>query len=184
MFCNVSVFSVHSFIPVFAGVLVSYLFLLTSFPPINIRLSLLLFSLCFLLSFSSLLLYAFPIVSSCFSRDYQTCTSQCSANHAFFSSFHDLSRHSFGRTYYGKYMQYHWLIHETSNSTRGALRGKSYTELFQTLVCRFSFEKEITVCGLKQKLVWFHCDLSICQSGWVNCLKCVSTLLQLSLNSG
>lgn len=111
-----------------------------------------------------LLLYAFPVVSSCFSRDYQTRTSQCSANHAFFPSFHDLCGHSFGCTYYRKYMEYHWLIHETSNSTRCALRVKSNAELFQTLICRFSFEKEITVCGLKQKLVWLHCDLSVCQS--------------------
>jgi len=74
----------------------------------NILLSLILFSLFFfLLLFSSLLLCAFPVVPSCFSRDYQTCTSQCSANHAFFPSSHDLSSDSFGCTFDRKYMQYH-----------------------------------------------------------------------------
>jgi len=116
-----------------------------------------------------LLLYAFPVVSSCFSRDYQTCTSQCSANHAFFPpALHSRPFSSLVRLYVVSEVHAVSLTDPRNKQLEErCIKGKSNAELFQALTCRFSFEKEITVCGLKQKPVWFDCDpsISICQSG-------------------
>jgi hypothetical protein len=45
-------------------------------------------------------------------------------------------------------------LYETSNSTRGALRGKSNAELFQILICRFSVSRKKLLCAAWNK-IWY-----------------------------
>lgn len=99
--CIMSVFSFPSFIPVFSGILFSYLYLLTYFPPTSfsslthyfVCLFLTAFFPCFLVRRHCRFLMFFPC-------DYQTCTEECTCKPCFLPQLptHDLSVHSLGYT--------------------------------------------------------------------------------------